>query len=99
MVSQKSLKLGRHVRERMKFMCTKYGWNAKKSVHFIDVFMGGIFLGSPCTTTSNTVIVTIMIFDITILLKQHCRDAVHFSIQHKYKYCSGECFVSVNMFL
>ena len=31
----------------MKFMCTKYGWNAKKSVHFIDVFMGGIFLGHP----------------------------------------------------
>ena len=31
----------------MKFMCTKYGWNAEKSVHFIDVFMGGIFLGHP----------------------------------------------------
>ena len=31
----------------MKFMHTKYGWNAKKSVHFIDVFMGGIFLGHP----------------------------------------------------
>ena len=27
----------------MKFTCTKYGWNAKMCVHFIDVFMGGIF--------------------------------------------------------
>ena len=52
MVCQKSLKLGRHVRQRMKFMCTKYGWNAKKSVHFIDVFMGAIsFFGSPCSQT------------------------------------------------
>ena len=25
----------------MKLMSTKYIWNAKKSVHFIDVFMGG----------------------------------------------------------
>ena len=32
----------------MKFICTKYGWNAKKGAHFIDVFMGGIFFGSPC---------------------------------------------------
>ena len=31
----------------MKFIYTKYGWNAKKSAHFIDVFMGGIFFGSP----------------------------------------------------
>ena len=45
MVCQKSLKLGRLARQRMKFMCTKYGWNAKRSVHFIDVFMGGIFWG------------------------------------------------------
>ena len=29
----------------MKFMCTKYGINATKSVHFVDVFMGGIIWG------------------------------------------------------
>ena len=29
----------------MQFLSTKYGINAKKSVHFVDVCMGGIFLG------------------------------------------------------
>ena len=39
----------------MKFMCTKYGWNAKRSVHFIDVFMGGIFLGHPVLPTKGCI--------------------------------------------
>ena len=52
MVCQTSLKLSRHFRQRMKFMCTKYEWNAKKSVHFIDVSMGGIFWGHPVLGTA-----------------------------------------------
>ena len=40
----------------MKFMCTKYGWNAKKSVHFIDAFMGGIFWGHPVQTMFKHVV-------------------------------------------
>ena len=49
-VGQKSLKLVGHVKQSMEFMCIKYGINAKKSVHFVDVFMDGIFGGSPCNS-------------------------------------------------
>jgi len=43
---------------RLKFICAKYEYHARRTFQVIDIFMGGIFFGSPCITTTMPQITT-----------------------------------------